>query len=87
MGLGYSPGERAQVTVVDGPAFGDGGAGSFRFNFATPHSLRAEMIERIAGVVNDGSLGGRSKFVRDPAVTSLLKRRCSIPRRRLGAWV
>ncbi len=62
MGLDYSPGERiverAQVTVVDGPAFGDGGAGSFRFNFATPHSLMAEMIERIAGVLNDGSLGG-----------------------------
>jgi cysteine-S-conjugate beta-lyase len=62
MGLDYSPGERivepAQVTVADGPAFGDGGAGWFRFNFATPHLLMAEMIERIAGVVNDGSLGG-----------------------------
>ena len=52
MDLGFSPGERiveqAQVTVVDGPAFGDGGPGSFRFNFATPHQLMAEMIERIA---------------------------------------
>ena len=56
MELDGSPGEliteRGHVTVVDGPAFGDGGAGSFRFNFATPQPVMAEMIERIAGVLN-----------------------------------
>ena len=58
MELGGSPGEliteRGHVTVVDGPAFGDGGAGSFRFNFATPQPVMAEMIECIAGVLNAG---------------------------------
>lgn len=56
LGLAGSPGalvtERAQVTVVDGPAFGEGGAGSFRFNFATPQPLIAEMIGRIADVLD-----------------------------------
>jgi cysteine-S-conjugate beta-lyase len=56
MSLAESPGalvtERAQVTVVDGPAFGDGGAGSFRFNFAAPQPLIAEMIGRIAEVLD-----------------------------------
>jgi cysteine-S-conjugate beta-lyase len=56
MDLEGSPGEliteRGHVTVVDGPAFGDGGAGSFRFNFATPQPVMAQMIERIAGVLN-----------------------------------
>jgi cysteine-S-conjugate beta-lyase len=55
MELDGSPGEliteRGHVTVVDGPAFGDGGAGSFRFNFATPQPVIAEMIERIASVL------------------------------------
>lgn len=40
--------DRAHVTVVDGPAFGPGGAGAFRLNFATPQPVLAEMIERIA---------------------------------------
>jgi cysteine-S-conjugate beta-lyase len=51
-----SPGElvtdRAHVAVVDGPAFGAGGAGAFRFNFATPQPILAEMVERIAGVLD-----------------------------------
>jgi len=51
-----SPGElvtdRAHVTVVDGPAFGDGGAGSFRLNFATPQPILAEMVERAAAALN-----------------------------------
>jgi cystathionine beta-lyase len=55
--LPRSPGalvtERARVTVVDGPAFGDGGAGSFRLNFATPRPILTEMIERIAAVFNE----------------------------------
>jgi cysteine-S-conjugate beta-lyase len=55
-----SPGEliteRAKVTVVDGPAFGDGGAGSFRLNFATPRPLLTEMIERITPVLLGGTL-------------------------------
>jgi len=52
MDLPRSPGamvtDLAHVTVVDGPAFGDGGAGSFRFNFATPQPILGEMVERIA---------------------------------------
>jgi cystathionine beta-lyase len=55
MDLPESPGamitDRAHVTVVDGPAFGDGGAGSFRLNFATPRPVLTEMIERIAAVL------------------------------------
>ena len=51
-----SPGElvtsRAQLTVVDGPAFGAGGAGSFRFNFATPQPILTEMVERIAAALS-----------------------------------
>jgi cysteine-S-conjugate beta-lyase len=54
--LPCSPGEavtgRAHVTVVDGPAFGAGGAGSFRFNFATPQPILAEMVERIAAALD-----------------------------------
>jgi cystathionine beta-lyase len=54
--LPASPGEliieRAQVTVVDGPAFGAGGDGSFRLNFATPQPLLTEMVERIAAVLS-----------------------------------
>jgi cystathionine beta-lyase len=52
-----SPGElvtsRAQLTVVDGPAFGEGGAGSFRFNFATPQPILTEMVERIAAALSE----------------------------------
>ena len=52
-----SPGElvtsRAQLTVVDGPAFGEGGAGSFRLNFATPQPILAEMVERIAAALSE----------------------------------
>src|SRR5271169_946523 len=52
MDLPDSPGalvtERARITVVDGPAFGAGGPGAFRFNFATPHPILTEMVERIA---------------------------------------
>ena len=52
MDLPDSPGalvtDRGHVTVVDGPAFGVGGEGSFRFNFATPQPVLTEMIERIA---------------------------------------
>jgi len=60
MDLPDSPGaliNDARVTVVDGPAFGDGGAGAFRFNFATPHPVLAEMVERIAGALNSGLSG------------------------------
>jgi cysteine-S-conjugate beta-lyase len=46
-----SPGDliadRAYVTVVDGPAFGNGGPGSFRLNFATPHPILTKIINRI----------------------------------------
>jgi cysteine-S-conjugate beta-lyase len=56
MELPGSPGElvtdRAHVTVVDGPAFGAGGAGSFRFNFATPQPILTEMVEHIAAALN-----------------------------------
>jgi cystathionine beta-lyase len=56
MDLPGSPGElvtsRAQLTVVDGPAFGDGGAGAFRFNFATPRPILTAMVERIAAALH-----------------------------------
>jgi cystathionine beta-lyase len=55
MDLPDSPGalvtSRGQLTVVDGPAFGDGGAGAFRFNFATPQPVLAEMIGRIGAAL------------------------------------
>jgi len=58
MDLPGSPGEliadRGHVTVVDGPAFGDGGAGAFRFNFATPQPVLTEMVERMAAALNSG---------------------------------
>jgi cysteine-S-conjugate beta-lyase len=58
MDLPRSPGamvtDLAHVTVVDGPAFGDGGAGSFRFNFATPQPILGEMVERIATALAPG---------------------------------
>ena len=43
--------DRSKVLVVDGPAFGAGGPGSFRFNFATPAPILAEMVERIAAAL------------------------------------
>jgi cysteine-S-conjugate beta-lyase len=50
-----SPGElvteRAKVTVVDGPAFGDGGPGAFRLNFATPQPVLTAIVEHIAAVL------------------------------------
>ena len=53
--LPQSPGElitdRARLTVVDGPAFGTGGAGAFRFNFATPQPILSQMVRQIAGVL------------------------------------
>jgi cystathionine beta-lyase len=53
--LPQSPGElitdRARITVVDGPAFGTGGAGAFRFNFATPQPILVEMVQQIAAVL------------------------------------
>ncbi len=55
MDLAGSPGalvtERARVTVVDGPAFGAGGPGAFRLNFATPRPILTEMVERIAAAL------------------------------------
>ena len=63
MDLPATPGELindAHVTVVDGPAFGDGGAGSFRLNFATPHAILAEMVERIAAALNSAQATGLS---------------------------
>jgi cysteine-S-conjugate beta-lyase len=55
LNLDDSPGalvtDRAHVTVVDGPAFGEGGAGSFRLNFATPQPILATIVEQIAAVL------------------------------------
>ncbi len=57
MDLPGSPGalitERAHVTVIDGPACGEGGSGAFRLNFATPQPILTAMVERIAGALND----------------------------------
>jgi cysteine-S-conjugate beta-lyase len=62
MNLDGSPGalltEQAKITVVDGPAFGEGGPGSFRFNFATPQALLAEMVERAATVLTSAPVRG-----------------------------
>src|SRR6516165_3886394 len=59
MDLPGSPGalvtDRGRVTVVDGPAFGDGGPGAFRLNFATPQPILTEMVEHIAAALNEGS--------------------------------
>ena len=60
MDLPDSPGELingAHVTVVDGPAFGDGGASAFRLNFATPQPILAEMVERVAAALNSPNSG------------------------------
>jgi cystathionine beta-lyase len=55
MDLPRSPGalvtEDARITVVDGPAFGAGGEGAFRLNFATPQPILTEMVERMAAVL------------------------------------
>jgi cystathionine beta-lyase len=55
MDLPGSPGalvtDLARVTVVDGPAFGDGGPGAFRLNFATPQPILTEMVEHIAAAL------------------------------------
>jgi len=55
MDLPDSPGvlvtDRAHVTVVDGPAFGAGGAGAFRLNFATPQPIITEMVGRISAAL------------------------------------
>jgi cysteine-S-conjugate beta-lyase len=55
MDLPGSPGalvtDRARVTVIDGPAFGDGGPGAFRLNFATPQPILTEMVERAAAAL------------------------------------
>jgi cysteine-S-conjugate beta-lyase len=50
--------ERARVTVVDGPAFGLGGEGAFRLNFATPQPVLTEMIERIAATLSASQTPG-----------------------------
>ena len=50
----------AHLTVVDGPAFGDGGAGSFRLNFATPQPILTEMVERVAAALNSAQATGLS---------------------------
>jgi cysteine-S-conjugate beta-lyase len=47
--------ERAHVTVVDGPAFGLGGPGSFRLNFATPQPILTEMVEHLAAALDRAS--------------------------------
>jgi cysteine-S-conjugate beta-lyase len=50
--LAGSPGEliheRSRLLVVDGPAFGAGGPGCVRLNFATPQPVLREMVERMA---------------------------------------
>jgi len=59
MDLPGSPGalvtDRGRVTVIDGPAFGDGGPGAFRLNFATPQPILSEMVGHIAAALNLGS--------------------------------
>jgi len=58
MNLPGSPGalvtDRGRVTVIDGPAFGDGGPGAFRLNFATPQPILTQMVEHIAAALGEG---------------------------------
>lgn len=55
--LGLEPGpaqhflERARVALSDGRAFGEGGEGCVRLNFATSRKILSEILERIADVV------------------------------------
>ena len=62
MDLPGSPGalvtDRGHVTVVDGPAFGAGGPGSFRLNFATPQPVLAEMVEHVAAALDSYGAAG-----------------------------
>jgi cystathionine beta-lyase len=55
LGLGDRPGEffldHARVLVNDGPAFGAGGNGHVRLNFATPRPILTEVIGRLAAAV------------------------------------
>ncbi|HTT54978.1 MAG TPA: aminotransferase class I/II-fold pyridoxal phosphate-dependent enzyme [Streptosporangiaceae bacterium] len=44
--------ERAHVTVVDGPAFGTGGEGAFRLNFATPQPILGQLVGQLAEALN-----------------------------------
>ncbi len=44
--------ERTAITVVDGPTFGAGGDGAFRFNIATPQSILIDMVGRMATALN-----------------------------------
>ncbi len=43
--------ERSKVLVVDGPAFGAGGPGSLRLNFATPAPVLTEIVTRLAAAL------------------------------------
>ena len=56
--LPRSPGELitevGRVLVVDGPAFGRGGPGHVRFNFATPRPVLDTMVTRLAGALTGG---------------------------------
>ena len=51
-GVGYLL-KKNQVTVIDGPAFGDGGPGAFRLNFATPQPILTEVVERVAAALGN----------------------------------
>ncbi|MGP7997109.1 MAG: MalY/PatB family protein [Streptosporangiaceae bacterium] len=44
--------ERAHITVVDGPAFGAGGEGAFRLNFATPQPILGQLVGQIAAALS-----------------------------------
>ena len=39
---------------------GDGGAGSFRLNFATPQPILTEMVERVAAALTSAQATGLS---------------------------
>jgi cystathionine beta-lyase len=56
LGLGDHPGpeleKRARVGLSDGPAYGSGGAGHARLNFATSAEILREAVARIAGCLD-----------------------------------
>lgn len=55
LGLGTDPAavfrERGRVALSPGPAFGTGGEGHARFNFATSPTVLAEAVERMASAI------------------------------------
>ena len=57
--------ERGRVALSSGPAFGTGGDGHVRLNYATSAAILTEAVERMAGAVGDWR-GGLPTVRRSP---------------------